>query len=79
MNKTKKTFRSSARTKVVHALETKYGVSPERLIAAGRSQYLPKEDNTSPSGRSANRRSEIIITPRLDQFFQLLESPEFKG
>jgi chemotaxis protein MotB len=66
-------------TAVVRALETKYGVSPERLIAAGRSQYLPKEDNTSLSGRSANRRTEIIITPRLDQFFQLLESPEFKG
>lgn len=66
-------------TAVVRALETKYGVSPERLIAAGRSQYLPKEENTSAAGRSANRRTEIIISPRLDQFFQLLESPEFKG
>lgn len=66
-------------TAVVRSLENKYGVSPERLIAAGRSEYLPKEDNTSLAGRSANRRTEIIISPRLDQFFQLLESPEFKG
>ncbi len=66
-------------TAVVRALESKYGVNPERLIAAGRADNMPKEDNTSLAGRSANRRTEIIISPRLDQFFQLLETPEFKG
>ena len=62
-------------TSVVRLLQTEYFVSPERLTAAGRSEFLPKEMNTTPEGRSANRRTEIIITPRLDQFFQLLESP----
>ncbi len=62
-------------TSVVRLLQTEYFVSPERLTAAGRSEFLPKAMNTTPEGRSANRRTEIIITPRLDQFFQLLESP----
>ena len=62
-------------TSVVRLLQTEYFVSPERLTAAGRSEFLPKAVNTTPEGRSANRRTEIIITPKLDQFFQLLESP----
>ena len=62
-------------TSVVRLLQTEYFVSPERLTAAGRSEFVPKEMNTTPEGRSANRRTEIIITPKLDQFFQLLESP----
>ncbi len=62
-------------TSVVRLLQQEYFVSPERLTAAGRSEFLPKEMNTTPAGRSANRRTEIIITPKLDQFFQLLESP----
>ncbi|WP_235296987.1 OmpA/MotB family protein [Portibacter marinus] len=66
-------------TAVVRVLENKYGVDPERLIAAGRADNMPKEDNESMAGRSANRRTEIIISPKLDQFFKLLETPEFKG
>ena len=62
-------------TSVVRMLQEDYFVAPERLTAAGRSEFLPKELNTSAEGRSANRRTEIIITPKLDQFFQLLESP----
>lgn len=62
-------------TSVVRLLQTEYFVAPERLTAAGRSEFVPKEMNTTPEGRSANRRTEIIITPKLDQFFQLLESP----
>ena len=62
-------------TSVVRLLQTEYFVSPERLTAAGRSEFVPKELNNTPEGRSANRRTEIIITPKLDQFFQLLESP----
>ena len=62
-------------TSVVRLLQTEYFVSPERLTAPGRSEFLPKAVNTTPEGRSANRRTEIIITPKLDQFFQLLESP----
>jgi len=63
-------------TAVVRSLANEHYVSPERLTAAGRSSYLPKDDNETSSGRSKNRRTEIIIQPRLDQFFQLMESPE---
>lgn len=61
-------------TSVVRVLQNEYFVAPERLTAAGRSEYMPKELNTTHEGRSANRRTEIIITPKLDQFFQLLEA-----
>lgn len=62
-------------TAVVRVLADEHYVNPERLTAAGRSFYVPKSDNDTSSGRSLNRRTEIIIQPRLDQFFQLLESP----
>jgi len=61
-------------TSVVRMLQTKFGVSPERMVAGGRSEYIPKDDNTTASGRQLNRRTEIIITPKLDQFFNLLSS-----
>ena len=63
-------------TAVVRSLANDHFVDPTRLTAAGRSFYIPKEDNETASGRSKNRRTEIIIQPRLDQFFQLLEAPE---
>jgi chemotaxis protein MotB len=65
-------------TSVVRVLETEHYVDPQRLTAAGRSEYIPKADNESSSGRSLNRRTEIIITPKMDQFFKLLESPALK-
>lgn len=61
-------------TSVVRLLQKKYNVSPERMTAGGRSEYLPKVSNDSDQGRSANRRTEIAILPKLDQFFQLLEA-----
>lgn len=63
-------------TSVVRLLTEKYYVSPDRLTAAGRSEFVPKSMNDTPEGRSQNRRTEIIITPKLDQFFKLLEAPE---
>ena len=63
-------------TSVVRVLQEDYFVAPDRLTAAGRSEYIPKEDNTSEEGRSINRRTEIVIMPQLDQFFKLLEAPE---
>ena len=63
-------------TAVVRSLAYDHYVDPERLTAAGRSHYVPKEDNETAVGRSLNRRTEIIIQPRLDQFFQLMEAPE---
>ena len=59
-------------TSVVRNLQTTYNVDPARLTAGGRSEYVPKFDNQSNDGRKANRRTEIIITPRLDEFFNLL-------
>lgn len=62
-------------TSVVRVLQEDFYVSPERMTAAGRSEFVPKTDNDSNTGRSINRRTEIIITPKLDQFFKLLEAP----
>jgi chemotaxis protein MotB len=62
-------------TAVVRLLQTKYSVDPTRLTAGGRSEYIPKTSNESDDGKALNRRTEIIILPELDQFFQLLEPP----
>jgi len=62
-------------TAVVRALQTKYKVDPTRMTAGGRSEYVPKSSNANAAGRSENRRTEIIILPKLDQFFKLMEAP----
>ena len=59
-------------TSVVRLLQTKFGISPERMTAGGRSEYIPKVSNTNDVGRKINRRTEIIVLPKLDQFFQML-------
>ncbi len=59
---------------VVRELQTKYDVLPSRLIAAGRSQFTPVVENNSAANRSKNRRTKIIIMPKLDEFFELLDS-----
>lgn len=61
-------------TSVVRVLQKNYGVDPSRMIAAGRSEYVPVTSNAEASGRSLNRRTRIVILPQLDQFFKLLES-----
>ncbi|MBK9015670.1 MAG: OmpA family protein [Saprospiraceae bacterium] len=60
-------------TSVVRLLQWKYNVKPERMTAGGRSQFVPNDTNATDQGKSKNRRTEIIILPKLDQFFQLLE------
>ena len=60
-------------TTVVRLLQTKYGLDPARMVAAGRGEYRPIADNTTKEGRSANRRTRIVVLPQLDQFFKLLE------
>ena len=60
-------------TSITRILQYKYGVQPERLIAAGRSQYVPLAANDSEANRAINRRTKIIIMPKLNQFFELLE------
>jgi len=62
-------------TAVVRLLQTKYDVDPARMTAGGRSEYIPKSTNETDEGKSLNRRTEIVILPQLDQFFQLLEPP----
>ncbi len=65
---------------VVQELQNKYGVDPKRLSAAGRGEYNPITDNDSELGKQRNRRTQIIVTPRLDQFLELIDkAPEAEG
>lgn len=62
---------------VVQELQNKYGVNPSRLTAGGRGEYNPIADNDTETGRSKNRRTQLIITPKLDQFLELIgQAPE---
>ncbi len=64
---------------VVQALQNTYGVDPKRLTAGGRGEFNPIADNSSPEGRGQNRRTQIIITPKLDQFMDLIgKAPQDK-
>ena len=57
---------------VVQALQTQYGVDPKRLTAGGRGEYNPIADNNTELGKQRNRRTQIIITPKLDEFMDLI-------
>ncbi|MFN4081251.1 MAG: OmpA family protein [Saprospiraceae bacterium] len=59
-------------TSVVRVLQNTYKIDPNRLIAAGRGEYNALASNATPEGRSTNRRTRIIILPKLDQFYELL-------
>ena len=62
---------------VVQCLQTKYGVDPKRLTAGGRGEYNPLADNSTAEGKNRNRRTQIIITPKLDEFMELIgQAPE---
>ena len=68
------TLRASS---VVQALQNQYGVDPKRLTAAGRGEYNPVASNATEKGKQRNRRTQIIITPKLDQFMDLIdEAPD---
>lgn len=60
-------------TSVVRLLQEDFGVAPERMTAAGRSYYIPVATNDTEAGRAENRRTRIIVLPKLDQFFSLVE------
>jgi chemotaxis protein MotB len=64
------TLRASS---VVQALQNNYGVDPKRLTAGGRGEYNPVASNDTPDGKTKNRRTEIIITPKLNQFMDLID------
>ena len=62
---------------VVQALQNQYGIDPKRLSAAGRGEYNPVASNDTAKGKQRNRRTQIIITPKLDQFMDLIDhAPE---
>ena len=64
---------------VVQYLQNNYGVDPKRLTAGGRGEYNPIATNSTEVGKQRNRRTQIIITPKLDQFMELIEqAPEEK-
>ena len=60
-------------TAVVKALQNKYDIDPNRLIASGRGEYNQLVENDTPENRSTNRRTRIILLPRLNQFYDLLD------
>ena len=64
---------------VVQALQNDYGVDPKRLTAGGRGEYNPVASNDTEVGKQRNRRTQIIITPKLDEFMDLIgQAPEEK-
>ena len=60
-------------TSVIRILQNDFDVKPERMTASGRSYYIPLYDNDSPSNRAKNRRTRIVVLPKLDQFYDLIE------
>ena len=64
---------------VVQALQNQYGVDPKRLTAAGRGEYNPVASNSTEVGKQRNRRTQIIITPKLDQFMDLIDEAPTEG
>lgn len=65
---------SALRATDIARLLTTAGVEPSRITAAGRSQYVPVAANDTPQDKALNRRTEIILTPKLDELFQILDS-----
>ena len=62
---------------VVQYLQHNYGVDPKRLTAGGRGEYNPLASNNTEVGKQRNRRTQIIITPKLDEFMELIDhAPE---
>ncbi len=60
-------------TTVVRILQEDFGVSPMRMTAGGRGEYIPKATNDTDDGRSKNRRTRIVVLPKLDQFYTMIE------
>ena len=60
-------------TAVVNILQNDFGVSPSRMTAAGRGEYVPVTSNSTPEGRAINRRTRIVVLPKLDQFYNMIE------
>ena len=63
-------------TSIVRILTDDYKIAPTRITASGRGEYFPKAENDTPEGRAKNRRTEIILSPKLDEILKLLQSKE---
>lgn len=63
-------------TAIIRELQDKYNVNPAKLIAAGRSSYLPLVDNATKEDRAKNRRTRIVILPNLDKFLSMVSSTD---
>jgi chemotaxis protein MotB len=61
---------------IVRILTTDYKVDPTRVIASGHSQYDPVQPNSTSEGRAQNRRTDIILSPKLDELYRLLQTPD---
>jgi chemotaxis protein MotB len=59
-------------TAIVRILQKDFGIAPKRMTAAGRGEYIPVADNDSSAGRAKNRRTRIVVLPKLDQFYDLI-------
>ncbi|OUR97692.1 hypothetical protein A9Q86_15885 [Flavobacteriales bacterium 33_180_T64] len=59
-------------TSIIRVLQ-ELGVNPSQLIAAGRSSYVPLEDNETAENRSKNRRTRVVVLPKIDQFYEMIE------
>ena len=60
-------------TSIVRILQSEFKVDPKRMTAAGRSYYVPLVENNSIANRAKNRRTRIVVLPKLDQFFDMIE------
>ncbi len=63
-------------TSIVRLLTESYQVAPERLLPAGRGEFFPIADNKDTQGRALNRRTEIVLSPKLDDLYSFLEAKE---
>ncbi|WP_298143621.1 OmpA family protein [Flavobacterium sp.] len=60
-------------TSIIRVLTKELGVKPSQLIAAGRGEYIPLVDNSNAENRSKNRRTRVVILPKIDQFYDMIE------
>lgn len=60
-------------TSIVRILTEEYKISPFRVTASGKGEFMPKASNDTAEGRAKNRRTEIILSPKLDELMKLIE------
>ena len=60
-------------TNIVRVLQNDFEIAPERMSAAGRGEYVPVASNDTREGRAANRRTRIVVLPKLDEFNKMIE------